>query len=182
MKHKIGLAMALLVLFSSVAHADIPDYSSMSDKELIAAFYLLQSEAESRGLELPANNTPSTTTTVFEEMKLREGKYIIGQTIPAGSYTIICDKTEGEEMSDMMDTYGSLFGMFGEEGQDYNALFSDYGSLMNQIDEGMKVSILGEYGAEIESFYLKKGDTRAVTLNEGTALEIEDGSCTITAR
>ena len=44
-----------------------------------------------------------------EGRTLREGKYIVGEDIEAGAYTLTCTATAGEQMK---DAYGSLGGAF----------------------------------------------------------------------
>ena len=112
-----------------------------------------------------------------EARTLREGRYIVGEDIPAGRYVLTCVKTTGEQVG---DAYGKLGGamdsLTGESG--YGALFGALGGLMENT-VGMTVEILGGYGDVLNSDTLMKGDSVRITLKEHTALKITDGSCTL---
>jgi len=41
------------------------------------------------------------------------------------------------------------------------------------------VEIIGNYGDVLKSYNLKTGETMNIVLEEGTALQISDGSCTL---
>ena len=45
----------------------------------------------------------------------------------------------------------------------------------------MTVEILGDYGDVLNTWTLKAGENLRITLNEGTALSIKDGSCQMVA-
>ena len=123
-----------------------------------------------------AMNTPPRT-----EFTLREGKYIIGKDINAGEYTITCTGTAGEATG---KTYGALGNMMDNLDDNSNGEWGNlYGSLGQLMDEyiDMTVEILGDYGDILRSFDMKNGDSRTINLEEGTALKITDGSCTLTS-
>ena len=109
-----------------------------------------------------------------QEITLKEGKFIIGQDILPGSYTIKCTETFGDTYGDV---YSSLGGLFGDElGGMMNSLGGMMGDLINA-----EVKILGDYGTVVKSFELGVGDTARITLTEGTALQISDGTCVLLA-
>ena len=80
------------------------------------------------------------------EVTLRAGKYIIGQEIEAGTYTLTCTGTDGEQMNDAYGALGSAFDkMDGSNSNDYSNLFGALGGLMeNYVD--LTVEIIGNYG------------------------------------
>lgn len=108
---------------------------------------------------------------------LREGKYIVGEDIPAGSYTLTCTGTAGEQLNDAYGSLGSTFDALGG-GSEMNALFGMLGGMAeNWVD--MSVNILGGYGDVLKSYSLKNGESIYLTLKPNTALQISDGSCTV---
>ena len=115
--------------------------------------------------------------TEIEGRVLREGKYIIGEDIEAGTYTLICIATAGEQMN---DTYGSLGSAFDaiEGGNEFGSLFGMLGGMAEDYVD-MTVEIIGDYGDVLKTYSMKTGDTMSITLKEETALQITDGSCTI---
>ena len=117
--------------------------------------------------------------TEIEGRVLREGKYIIGEDIEAGTYTLTCIATAGEQMN---DTYGSLGSAFDaiEGGNEFGSLFGMLGGMAEDYVD-MTVEIIGDYGDVLKTYSMKTGDTMSITLKEETALQITDGSCTIVA-
>ena len=113
------------------------------------------------------------------EVTLRAGKYIIGQEIEAGTYTLTCTGTDGEQMNDAYGALGSAFDKLdGSGGSEYSTLFGALGGLMeNYVD--LTREIIGNYGDVLKSYSLKTGETMNIVLEEGTALQISDGSCTL---
>ena len=113
------------------------------------------------------------------KMTLREGKYIIGEDIMPGTYTITCIQTTGEDVSNM---YGSLGGMMDSLGgtQGYGKLFSAFGGLMEEYI-GVTVEIIGDYGDVLKTYTMQKDDTFTIKLKDKTALKITDGTCTLVA-
>ena len=110
---------------------------------------------------------------------LREGKYIIGEDIEAGTYTLTCTATAGEQMNDAYGSLGSAFDAL-EGGNEFGSLFGMLGGMAeNYVD--MTVEIIGDYGDILRTYSMKTGDTMSITLKAETALQIMDGSCTITA-
>lgn len=110
---------------------------------------------------------------------LREGKYIIGENIEAGTYTLTCTGTVGEQMNDAYGSLGSAFDALGG-GKEYSSLFGMLGGMAEEYVD-MTVEIIGDYGDILKTYSMKTGDTMRITLKEETALQITDGSCTITA-
>ena len=115
--------------------------------------------------------------TEIEGRVLREGKYIIGEDIEAGTYTLTCTATAGEQMN---DTYGSLGDAFDaiEGGNEFGSLFGMLGGMAEDYVD-MTVEIIGDYGDVLKTYSMKTGDTMSITLKEETALQITDGSCMI---
>ena len=141
------IAALVLSLFSVSAFADSNPFSKYSDKELRELYDAVREEMIARGLPLA------------QEITLREGKFIVGEDILPGTYTIKCLSTSGE-------TYGDM----------YSAL----GGMMSDVINA-EVEILGDYGTVLKSFELKAGDSVRITLSDGTALQITDGTCVLTA-
>ena len=139
------LALVIALLLVGCACAEAPDWSRMTDDELVSAYEGIRMEMERRNIPPAA------------ERSLREGKYVIGRDIAPGLYTITCTSTAGEAAG---DAYGSL------------------GSLMGEYME-MTVEIIGDYGDVLNSYGMKSGDSLSIKLEEGTALKISDGSCTV---
>ena len=108
---------------------------------------------------------------------LREGKYIIGEDIEAGTYTLTCIATAGEQMNDAYGSLGSAFDAI-EGGNEFGSLFGMLGGMAEDYVD-MTVEIIGDYGDVLKTYSMKTGDTMSITLKEETALHITDGSCTI---
>ena len=151
------LAFCLFSIPASAANS-ISDYS---DDQLKQLYELVRDEMIKRGLPLA------------QEVTLREGKFIVGQDILPGSYTVKCTATSG-------DTYGDLYSSLGDA---YSSFDSALGGLMGSLGGmmGAEVEILGDYGTVLKSFEMKAGDSARITLEEGTALQISDGTCVLTA-
>ena len=117
--------------------------------------------------------------TEIEGRVLREGKYIIGEDIEAGTYTLTCIATAGKQMN---DTYGSLGDAFDaiEGSNEFGSLSGMLGGMAEDYVD-MTVEIIGDYGDVLKTYSMKTGDTMSITLKEETALQITDGSCTIVA-
>ena len=112
-----------------------------------------------------------------EARTLREGRYIVGEDIPAGRYVLTCVSTTGEKMGDAYGQLGGALDAFsGESG--YGALFGALGGLMEDT-MGMTVEVLGDYGDVLKRGTLMTGDSVTITLEGRTALKITDGSCTL---
>ena len=110
---------------------------------------------------------------------LRDGKYIIGKDIPAGKYLITCLETEGERIGGAYSSLGSAYDALDDSSDgNWSSLFSSLGNMMGDLSE-MEVEILGDYGDVLRSVSMKAGDTVELKLEEKTALQISEGSCTI---
>ena len=157
----LSLVLCLFTVSASAANS-LSDYSDPQLKQLYEA---VKEEMVKRGLPLA------------QEVTLREGKFIVGQDILPGSYTLKCTATSG-------DTYGDLYSSLGDA---YSSFDSALGGLMGSLGGMMgdvinaEVEILGDYGTVLKSFEMKAGDSVRVTLEEGTALQISDGTCVLIA-
>lgn len=110
---------------------------------------------------------------------LREGKYIVGEDIEAGAYTLTCTATAGEQMKDAYGSLGSAFDALDGDGG-YSSLFGALGGMMEDVID-MTVEIVGDYGDVLKRYDMKAGDSLKIILKANTALKITDGSCTLTA-
>ena len=118
-----------------------------------------------------------TALAAGDALTLREGRYIVGEDIDAGSYILTCTATTGDQMG---TAYGALGGALDALGgtKGYGNLFNAFGGLMAE-ELTMTVAILGSYGDVVTSRELKTGERVKVTLKKGTALKISDGTCTL---
>ena len=163
MKQFLSIVLALLMILSVMTCASAESsLAGYSDDQLKQLYELVKEEMVKRGRPLA------------QEIALREGKFIIGQDILPGSYTIKCTETFGDTYGDAYSSLGGFFG--GDLGGMMNSLGGMMGDLINA-----EVEILGDYGTVIKSFELGVGDTARITLEEGTALQITDGACVLIA-
>ena len=167
MKKLISVILVLL-LSVTVLHCGVFADSSLSDysdAELRELYEAIRDEMVSRGLPLS------------QEVTLREGRFVVGEDILPGTYTLRCTETAG-------DTYGDIYGSLGDA---YGALDGALGDLMGSLGGLMddvinaQVQILGDYGTVLKSFEMKAGDSVRITLPENTALQISDGTCVLIA-
>ncbi len=165
MKRIVALLVALLLTLGC-ACAESLDYSGMSDDEVMAVYSGAKQELINRGLIAGLERT------------LREGKYIIGKDIPAGSYTITCIGTAGDTAGDAYGALGSMMDALDDEDSGFGDAFGSLGGMMGSYMD-MTADIIGDYGDVLRSYNMKTGDSFVITLEEGTALQISDGSCTI---
>ena len=115
----------------------------------------------------------------IEARTLREGRYIVGEDIEPGTYTLTCTGTAGEQMKDAYGALGDAMDAL-DGSQGYGSMFGAFGGMLEEY-VGMTVEILGDYGDVLKSWDLKAGDAMSITLKAETALQISDGSCTIVA-
>ena len=159
------LILSLIISFFSVSAAAANSLSDYNDSQLKQLYEAVKEEMIKRGLPLA------------QEVTLREGKFIVGQDILPGSYTLKCTATSG-------DTYGDLYSALGDA---YSSFDSALGGLMGSLGGMMgdvintEVEILGDYGTVLKSFEMKAGDSVRITLEEGTALQVSDGTCVLIA-
>lgn len=114
-----------------------------------------------------------------EERTLREGKYIIGEDIEAGTYTLTCTETAGEHMKDAYGALGDALDTL-DGSQGYGSMFGAFGGMFEEVVD-MTVEIVGDYGDILKTYNMKTGDSLQIVLEEETALKITDGSCMIVA-
>lgn len=116
------------------------------------------------------------------QITLREGKYIIGKDINVGNYIITCTGTAGEAAGKAYGSVGNMMdSLDGNSNGEWGNLYGSLGNLMGEYID-MTVEILGDYGDVLRSFTMKNGDSRTIKLEKGTALNITDGSCTLTLK
>ena len=166
MKKLISVVLILLMLLSAMACVFAENtLTGYSDDQLKQLYEMVKEEMMKRGLPLA------------QEVTLREEKFIVGQDILPGTYTLKCTATSG-------DTYGDLYSSLGDA---YSSFDSALGGLMGSLGGMMgdvinaEVEILGNYGTVLKSFEMKAGDSVRITLEEGTALQISDGTCVLIA-
>ena len=101
--------------------------------------------------------------------------------------SILGDKTRMETLSVDPSAFirpspsgSALGGVADSLGEDWGGLFGSLGGMMSDVINA-EVEILGDYGAVLKSFELKAGDSVRITLSEGTALQITDGTCVLIA-
>ncbi len=158
----IILALALALLGSTAFAAGADDLSKLSDDDLKQLYEAVRQEMIARGIPLA------------QEVTLRDGKYVVGEDILPGTYTLKCVETFGE-------TYGDAYSALGgAAGGDLGGMMGALGGLMGDMINA-QVEVLGDYGAVLKSFEMKTGDTVRITLAEKTALQISDGTCLLIA-
>ncbi len=160
------LLVVLMTVIPVIGQSD--EVRSLSDAQLRSLYESIKAEISRRGLD-------------SVEMTLKEGKYIIGKDIPAGSYTITCLSTEGEELNNMYSSLGSAYNSLDSSGTDWGSLFGALGGMMEDISE-LEIEILGDYGDVLKRVTLKKDASVDLSLNEGTALKISEGTAKISSR
>ena len=115
----------------------------------------------------------------IEARTLREGRYIVGEDIEPGTYTLTCTGTAGEQMKDAYGALGDAMDAL-DGGQGYGSVFGAFGSVFETVAD-MTVEIVGDYGDVLKTWTMKTGDAMTIELEGRTALRITDGSCTIAA-
>ena len=160
-KYLILLFVMLFTVIPVIGQTD--EVRNLSDAQLRSLYETVKAEITRRGLD-------------SVEMTLQEGKYIIGKDIPAGSYTITCLSTEGESLNNMYSSLGSAYdSMDSSSGTSWSNLFGALGGMMEEISE-LEVEVLGDYGDVLKKVTLKKDASVDITLSEGTALNISEGT------
>lgn len=159
-KYLILLFVMLFTVIPVMGQTD--EVRNLSDAQLRSLYETVKVEMTRRGLD-------------SIEMTLQEGKYIIGKGIPAGSYTITCLSTEGESLNNMYSSLGSAYDSMDSSVTSWSNLFGALGGMMEEISE-LEVEVLGDYGDVLKKVTLKKDASVDITLNEGTALQISEGT------
>nr|DAM67725.1 MAG TPA: hypothetical protein [Caudoviricetes sp.] len=126
MKKVIALVISL-VLLGSVAMAEIPDVSSLTDEELETLQKALSAEFSERGIEKSA--------------VLTQGSYVCGQDIPAGSYLF----------SSFADKGHGIFAVYTKNEADYPSKYKVYDAASVKRDSSYYVTL--EEGDVVEIPY-----------------------------
>ena len=104
MKKLISVVLILLMLLSAMACTFAENtLTGYSDDQLKQLYEMVKEEMMKRGLPLA------------QEITLREGKFIVGQDILPGTYTLKCTATSG-------DTYGDLYSSLGDAYRSFDNL------------------------------------------------------------
>ena len=161
------LLVVLMVSLPVLGQSD--EIRTLSDAQLQSLYESVKAEISRRGLD-------------SVEMTLQEGKYIIGKDIPAGSYRITCLSTEGESLNSMYNSLGSAYDSLDSSGDtNWGSLFGALGGMMEEFSE-LEIEILGDYGDVLKKVTLKKNTSADITLSEGTALKISEGTAKLISR
>lgn len=161
------LLVLLMVWIPVIGQSD--EVRSLTDAQLRSLYDAVKAEISRRGLDAV-------------DLTLQAGKYVIGKDIPAGSYTITCVSTEGESLSSMYSSLGSAYdSMDSSSGTNWGNLFGALGGMMEEISE-LEIEILGDYGDVLKRVTLKKDVSADITLSEGTALQISEGTAKLSSK
>lgn len=149
-------------------------FSALTDDQLRLLYQGILAEAQSRGISLTETRAAIST----EPVTLPAGKYIVGSDVAPGRYLITCLGTSTDDLSQEFGSLGSMLdGLSGSDSSTYSSLYSSLGSMFSSLDSGVKVEIIGDFGAVIKSVQLKKGESATLTLEGRVALQISDGTC-----
>ncbi|MBQ3701446.1 MAG: hypothetical protein II885_01675 [Oscillospiraceae bacterium] len=167
MKRLLSMLLVFVLALATLAPVAYAEYGleAFSNDQLRDLYDCVRQEMKNRGLKLQ------------QDVTLREGKYIVGDDIMPGTYTLKCTETSG-------DTYGGLYSSLGDL---YGGMDSALGGLMGSLGGMMsdiintEVQIIGDYGTVLKSYELKAGESVQLTLSENTALKISEGTCILTA-
>ena len=162
----IVMSMCFCLLPASAAEPIKESVPGLSDEELMDLYDVIYDELVKRGIK-------DDTTLNFPE-----GKYIVGTDILPGRYLITCTSTSGDELVDLYSSLGNMLDSLDEGDTGYGDTFESIGGAMGAMASAT-ISILGDYGTVLKSYNMKKDETVQVTLEENSALEIKDGSCTL---
>ena len=167
MKKFLFVLLALLAVVLPVfGQAD--EVRNLTDEQLRSLYDAVTAEMSRRGMN-------------SVDLTLGEGKYIIGKDIPAGRYTVTCLSTDGESLSSVYGSLGSAYDSMSGGGDSWSSLFGALGNMMEQVSE-LEIEILGDYGDVLKKVTLKKDASTELTLSEGTALQISEGSARLTGK
>ncbi|MBQ4177752.1 MAG: hypothetical protein II640_09835 [Lachnospiraceae bacterium] len=162
-----ALTVCILSMSFTAFAADL-DLASLGDEELKQLYADVRQEMVSR-------NIPLST-----EITLREGKFIVGEDILPGSYTITCMETDGENIGDAYESLGNAVEGLDDEVSGAGGLMSALGGMMGDVAPAT-VEVLGDYGSVLKSFSMKSGESTTVTLEENTALSVSGGVVSLEA-
>ena len=168
MKKLVFVLLAVLIIALPVL-GQTDEIRGLSDAQLQSLYESVKAEMARRGLDAA-------------EITLQKGKYIIGKDIPAGTYQIVCLSTEGEALNNIYSSLGSAYDSLDSSSEtNWSSLFGALGGMMESISE-MEVEILGDYGDVLKKVTLKKDAWTDITLSEGTALQISEGTAKLISR
>ena len=167
MKRLLSMLLVFLLTLAVLSPAALADSGlrQYSDSELRQLYEAVQQEMKSRGLKLQ------------QDITLREGKYIVGDDIMPGTYTLKCTETSGDSYGGL---YSSLGDLYGGSDSPLGGLIGSLGGMMSDIIN-TEVEIIGDYGTVLKAYELKAGESVQITLSENTALKISEGTCVLTA-
>ncbi len=161
----MAVAASFWIACSSVFAAET-DLAALGDEELKTLYENVRAEMVNRGLPLS------------KEITLREGKFIIGDDVLPGTYTVTCLETDGEKIGDAYSSLGSALDSMDEENSGAGGIMDALGGMMKDVAP-VTVNILGDYGSVLKSFELKSGESSTITLEENTAIEITGGTVSL---
>lgn len=176
MKKVLSMLIVMCILTATTGVAEtINRYEQIPDELLIIMYEEIAAEMQSRGLLVSELDNNIVKRTKAEDIVLHEGKYIIGEEIPAGTYIVTCIEVN-DWYKDYMSAMGGLMSLLDEEqGNAYGSYFNALGALAG--DPTVYLRIIGAYGNVEKTFDLKKDEKTKIILRENTALEISEGSC-----
>ena len=160
----ITVICALMMGITALA-SDI-DLSSLGDDQLKQLYEDVRAEMVNRNLP------------ISKEITLREGKFVVGEDILPGTYTITCRETDGEKLGDAYSSLGSALEGLDSENSGAGGLMDALGGMMEDVAL-TRVEVLGDYGSVRKSFEMKGGETTTITLEENTALEVTGGTVSL---
>lgn len=163
----IVMAVCILIMGIAAFAAEI-DLTSLGDDELKQLYEEVKAEMINRNLP------------VSKEITLREGKFVVGEDILPGTYTITCRETDGEKLGDAYSSLGSALEGLDDENSGAGGLMDALGGMMEDVAL-TRVEVLGDYGSVRKSFEMKGGETTTITLEENTALEVTGGTVSLEA-
>ena len=166
---KLVFVMLVLLLAALPVLGQNDELRTLSDAQLQSLYESIKAEMSRRGMD-------------GVELTLSEGKYIIGKDIPAGNYTITCLSTEGESLSNMYSSLGSAYDSLDSSSDtSWSSLFGFLGGMMEEVSE-LEIDILGDYGDVLKHVTLKKDKSVDLTLTEGTALQLSEGTARLVTK
>ena len=167
MKKLLSMFLAFVLTLAALSPTAYADYGleAFNNDQLRDLYDCVLQEMKSRGLKLR------------QDITLREGKYIVGDDILPGTYTLKCTETSGDTYGDL---YSSLGDLYGGSDSPLGGLIGSLGGMMSDI-VNTKIEIIGNYGTVLKSYELKAGESVQLTLSENTALQISEGTCVLTA-